>query len=182
MKPSAEPKRRNTSKTKARIVKAAIEAFSTVGYSQAGVREIARNADVAPSLVFQHFGSKIGLFEASLIAAQEGTTVMEGDRATVGERLAQTTIAGADISLAMMMILSIGDPEAAAVTGKVTAETIIDGTAAWMGPPDAHVRAMNLIMLMTGFTLYVRRIPVAPIQQATLDWLAQTVQAIVDQR
>jgi AcrR family transcriptional regulator len=178
---SPEPKRRNTTKTKARIIAAAIETFAELGYSQAGMRDIARKADVASSLVFQHFGSKLELFEASLIAAVGESTVLEGDRATAGARLADLTLANADISLTTMMVLSIGDPEASAVTARVTKEYIADRLAEWLGPPDAEARAMNLIMLMTGFSVYIRRIPLAPIQRVTLEWLAQSVQAIVDQ-
>jgi AcrR family transcriptional regulator len=180
--PPIEPKRRNTPKTKARIVAAAIEIFAERGYSQAGIRDIARKADVASSLVFQHFGSKLGLFEASLIAAVTDSNVLEGDRATAGARLANLTLANADISLTAMMVLSIGDPEAAAVTAKVTKGYIVDQLAAWLGPPNAEIRALNLLMLTTGFVVYIRRIPVAPVQQATVDWLTQSVQAIIDQR
>lgn len=180
--PTIEPKRRNTPKTKAKIIAAAIDTFAEFGYSQAGIREIARKADVASSLVFQHFGSKLELFEASLIAAVGYSPVLEGDRATAGMRLAELTMANADISLTTMMVFSIGDPEAAAVTAKVTKKYIADQLAEWLGPPNAEIRAMNLIMLMTGFTVYIRRIPVAPIQQMTVDWLAQSVQAIIDQR
>lgn len=181
MEKSAEPKRRNTPRTKARIIDAAIDAFADVGYSQAGIRDIARSADVAPSLVFQHFGSKVNLFEASLIAALQRSNTLDGDRATLGKRLANMTMAYADIAQVSMIVLSMGDAEAAAVTGKVTREYIIEQLAEWLGPPNAHARAMNMIMVMTGFAVYVRRIPVVPVQQSTLDWLAQTVQAIVDQ-
>ena len=146
------------------------------------MRDVARKADVASSLVFQHFGSKLELFEASLIVAVGDSTVLEGDRATAGARLADLTLSNVDISLTSMMVLSIGDAEAAAVTAKVIKGYVVDQMAAWLGPPHAQARAMNLLMLMTGFTVYMRRIPVAPIPQVTQNWLAQSVQAIIDQR
>ena len=67
MEETPEPKRRNASRTRARILDAAYNAFAAHGYSQTGIREIAEQADVASSLILRYFGNKISLFEHALI-------------------------------------------------------------------------------------------------------------------
>lgn len=59
-------KRRNPEKTKFKILAIAKQMFAEHGYAQTGLREIAKTADVAPSLIVNYFGTKAGLFEAAL--------------------------------------------------------------------------------------------------------------------
>jgi len=68
-KDKREPKRRNAAKTRAKIIAAAEDAFGSMGYAKASVREIARAAEVAPSLVLRYFESKSDLFEKCLLNA-----------------------------------------------------------------------------------------------------------------
>lgn len=175
-------RRRNAAQTKARIVAAACRAFSGHGYAQAGIREIARDADVAPSLVVQHFGSKANLFEAALDHAMADPALFDGDRAEFGRRMARALVSEADITLPTMLILSIGDADARAITARITRERIIEQFALWLGPPNAQARAMNIIALCTGFVVYARNLPIGPVSQHSVDWLARTVQALVDER
>jgi AcrR family transcriptional regulator len=175
------PIRRNTVKTKARIVRAAQAAFSEIGYPRAGIRHIAEDAGVAPSLLLQHFGSKANLFEAALLASMTEQELVEGDRATFGERLANKLATNADVALPTMIVLSIGDADACAVSDKILRDYVVGRTAEWLGPPNARSRAMSINMICTGFIVYARKIPTEPVSQHTIDWLARSVQAIVDE-
>ena len=53
------------------ILQAAVEAFARWGYELASTNRIAGAARVAKGLVFRHFGSKEGLFEAAVERACE---------------------------------------------------------------------------------------------------------------
>ncbi len=57
---SHRPSRRNV------IVDAAVKVFSSHGFSDASIHDIAREAGVAPTAVYYHFSGKPELFEAAL--------------------------------------------------------------------------------------------------------------------
>jgi hypothetical protein len=84
-----------------------------------------------------------------------------------------------------MIILSIGDAEARVITARIANESIIRSLAAWLGPPDAEARALDLIMVCTGFVVYTRQIPLKSgrrtVGSHSETWLARTIQAIVDE-
>ncbi len=181
MEKPSPAKRRNAPATKARIIAAAARAFSEHGYAQAGIREIARDAGVAGSLIVQHFGSKARLFEAAMSSAMTDQALFEGDRAEFGARMARLLVVDADVTLPTMLILSIGDADARAITARITRDHIIEQFALWLGPPNAHARAMNIIALCTGFVVYARSLPIGEVNRHSVDWLARTVQALVDE-
>ena len=55
----SEPvKMKKSERTRLSILESARQAFITLGYDQAGVREIAAKADVNAALVNRYFGSK----------------------------------------------------------------------------------------------------------------------------
>lgn len=74
------------------ILKAAQRLFSRKGYDATSVRAVAARARVDPALVLHFFGSKAELFAASLhlpVDPAELEALLEGDRATLGRRIAQ---------------------------------------------------------------------------------------------
>lgn len=58
---------RNGVASRARIVRAASEAFGEHGYHGASIRTIAAKVGTSPATLIQHFGSKEGLLEAVLV-------------------------------------------------------------------------------------------------------------------
>ena len=52
--------------SQARILDAARQEFGDRGFEATTVRDVARRAGVAPSLVLQHYGSKSALFTAAI--------------------------------------------------------------------------------------------------------------------
>ena len=54
----------NSDRTRARILDAALAEFREHGYERAGLRRIAAAARVTTGAVYNHFGSKEGLFDA----------------------------------------------------------------------------------------------------------------------
>ena len=180
------PKRRNALKTKVRILAAAQQAFSELGYSQAGIRDIAAIAGISSPLLLRYFGSKAGLFEAALTEATRLERIFEQGRDGFGEHLTHLLMdEDLDIKAPAMVALSTGDADAREIATRVTDEHVVAPLAQWLGPPEAHARAVEIIMLCTGFVMYTRQLPLTPaakgIDKKLARWLARTLQTIVDQ-
>jgi AcrR family transcriptional regulator len=185
MDAASKPKRRNAPKTRARIIAAAQQAFAELGYPQAGIREIAAIAGVSSTLLLRYYGSKAGLFEAALAAA----VPLDGVLAVVrrdkfGEHLARLILDPAlEMKAPSIVALSTGDADARDIATRVTEAQVLLPLAAWLGPPDARARAMEIIMVAMGFVLYTRQLPLPAAQgmeRRLGRWFAATVQAIVD--
>ena len=180
------PKRRNAPQTKARILTSAQHAFSELGYSQAGIRDIAALAGVSSPMLLRYFGSKAGLFEAALIEATRLDRIFEQGRAGFGEHLSRLLVdVDLDIKAPAMVALSTGDPDARAIATRVTEKHVIEPLARWLGPPEARARAIQITMICMGFVTYTRQLPLSPgakgMDRKLARWLAGTLQSIVDQ-
>lgn len=176
-----EPKRRDREKTRSRIMSAAFDLFASRGYARTGMREIAEQAGVATSLIVRHFGTKAALFEQSLINAIHTTGYFIRDKRDFGVKMAQLLADNADARISAMVVLAIADPESQAVAQKVTRQVIIESLAAWLGPPNAHMRALHMLTLLNGFTIQMRCLVAEELAPDTLHWLARSLQAIVDE-
>jgi AcrR family transcriptional regulator len=182
-----EGRRRDATQTKARILAAAQQAFAERGYSHAGIRDIAAIAGVDSALLLRYFGSKAGLFEAALIDAIPQFEDLDLGQEGFGARLTGKFVeAFLDLRAQAMIALSISDPEAQAISARVMEEYGIGPLARWLGPPNARARAIRMTMLSTSFMLYTRQIPLmspdASLDSKTADWLARSLQAIIDER
>jgi len=179
-----QPKRRNAPETKARILAAAQTAFARVGYAGAGIRDIAAIAGISSTLLPRYFGSKAGLFEAALVEALRMEELFEQDMEHFGERLASLLMAAElNVEPLTMIALATGDPEAGAIATRVTEAHALKPLAKRLGPPDARVRALQIILLSTGFVLYMRQLPLLRSNGTDRQleaWFAGTIQAIVD--
>ena len=90
-------RRPGDSGTRDAILTEAKNAFSTHGYTATSLRAVARAAGVDPSLVTHFFGTKAGLFEATLELPMDPATLIAGllaeDVAGLGERIVRTFLA-----------------------------------------------------------------------------------------
>ncbi|HEX7874284.1 MAG TPA: TetR family transcriptional regulator [Sphingobium sp.] len=182
MEDSPEPKRRNATLTRARILTAAFEAFAEQGYAKAGIREIAKNAGVASSLLVRYFGTKGALFEEALTHGIYTNSLFTRDRANFGAIMAGMMANDDDVKLTSMMVLAIADPESKAIARKVSRRHVIDPLAEWLGPPNAHARAQQMVTLFTGFALQMQHLADTPISPEATKWVARALQDIVDAR
>jgi len=179
-----KPAPRNAADTKARIIAAAQQVFSEKGYAQGGLREIARHADVAGSLVIKYFSTKANLFEQALTGALIDPAFFQRERSRFGEILVGTIIDGRQAMVQPAMIaLSIGDDEAKAIIAKVTRNFVLDPMAGWIGTPDAKARANVILMLTLGYVVLARHVDLdgsETVRDQTAALVAASLQDIVD--
>jgi AcrR family transcriptional regulator len=128
--------------------------FDERGYDAATVREIGERADVDPALIARYFGSKEGLYLATL--QQEGRPQMPADPAEVLEcMLSRSEERGiGPVPLAMVSpTLSEGMREQ---VGEILGRRVIEpvaGELAARGVPDAKLRAEILLATAAGVVL-----------------------------
>jgi AcrR family transcriptional regulator len=182
-----EPKtrQRDAERTRTALLNAAQTLFSTRGFANTGVREVAELAGANPALVIRYFGSKEGLFRAALERVNM-SELLRGDRRRFGANLMAAVLDNPDASgpLAMMM-LSAADPAAHAASVEFLQTKLIAPLARWLGPPDGRGRAARISLLWTGFLTTWKLLPIQPLDKAhlasTRRWLEAATQAIVDE-
>lgn len=177
---------RDSDRTKAAILLAAQEAFSTRGYGATGVREITAAAGVNASLVSRYFGSKEKLFEAALSELMDASIITNVGKTDFGKQLV-SIFAQSDrfrVKVLPMLVLATGDPVSRTVADRLLRELVITPLASWFDRENAEERAARLVLLASGFFLYRILYPLSALEgelaPASRDWLARAFQSIVD--
>ena len=157
--PMHPKRRRNAAATRSAIFEAATRRFAYQGYEHAGLREIAADAGVNAAMVNRYFGSKEGLFTEVVERAFDIRYLVDGDRATLAERLARRMVYGredtADESpVPLLLILhSATEPNAAELIRSSLDRNLLGPLAERLDGPDAEVRAAMVIATCTGFAI-----------------------------
>ena len=81
------PRKRSAPATRQAILDVARHCFSSEGYDQVGVREIAARAGVDPALINRYFGSKEGLFSEVIGGKFDLRHIVGDDLSTLGETM-----------------------------------------------------------------------------------------------
>lgn len=184
--PKKPTRQRDAERTRTAILNAARTLFSTRGFTNTGVREIAELAGVNSALVGRYFGSKEGLFRATLERVIDISPLLHGDRRRFGADMMAALFDSPDASGPLtMMILSAADPAAHAVSVEFLQTKVIVPLGKWLGPPDGEARAVRLNILWTGFLTAWKLLPRQTLNKAriasTRRWLEAATQAIVDE-
>lgn len=179
-------RQRDAERTRASLLAAARTLFATRGFANTGVREVAELAGVNSSLVGRYFGSKQGLFRATLEEILDMSPLFHEDRSHFGVNMVAAFFGTPDASGPLaMMILSAADPEAHAMSVELLQTRVMTPLARWLGPPNAEERAVRLNILWTGFLTAWKLLPMKPLSEghvtATRRWLEAATQAIVDE-
>lgn len=153
---TACPRPRNAAATRAAILDAASQRFTNESYEQVGMRDIARDVGVDPALISRYFGSKEELFRAVLDDC-DGKELMEGDRATFGERMADDLVYGPakeeDLAWLLIMLRSASSPKAAEIVQQSAAESFYRPFSEWVGGEDGAIRARIVAGLLMGIAV-----------------------------
>jgi AcrR family transcriptional regulator len=135
--------------TRARILEAAQIEFGLHGVDGATIRGIAKRAEVDPSLVLQHYGTKQGLFTLAVRPAPDLTNAeVPGHLAEVLDIRLRDLPPAAQALLRSMLI----SPEAAAVMRTYLQERV-DNLARTSQQEDAELRAAVLVSSILGLTI-----------------------------
>jgi AcrR family transcriptional regulator len=173
-------KRRNAKQTRAKILNVAQDSFAEFGYTSTSIRDIAREADVASSLLSRYFGSKADLFEEALVNAFYTRGFFVRNRQRFGKEMAELIMSEENVPMTSMILLAGGDPTAREITKKIARDFMVGKLTEWLGPPRARARAINILAVMTGFGIYVHELNIRPIPRDSVIWLARLLQDIVD--
>ena len=185
--PKDSTRQRDAERTRIALLTAARTLFSTRGFANTGVRDVAELAGVNSSLVSRYFGSKQGLFRATLEQVLDITPILRDDqRHRFGVDMVAAFFETEDAPGPLaMMILSAADPEAHATSVELIQTKAITPLARWLGPPDGEGRAARLNILWSGFLTAWKLLPIAQLPGARLAstrrWLETETQAIVDE-
>ena len=143
--PEIGPRCRNAAATRQAILEAAKTCFMHDGYEQVGVRDIAARAGVDPALVNRYFGSKEGLFSEAVASKFDLRQLLDGDRATLGERLARYVVQkktdGADYDPLVALLRSSSSDVYSGMPRSAILEGFVRPLASRLEGPDALSRA-----------------------------------------
>jgi AcrR family transcriptional regulator len=186
IEPRTSTRPRDAERTRAALLIAARTLFSTRGFANTGVRDVADLAGVNSSLVSRYFGSKQGLFRATLEEVLDISPLLHGDRRRFGVEMVAAFFDAHDAPAPLaMMILSAADPEAHATSVELLQKKALAPLATWLGPPDGEGRAARLNILWTGFLTSWKLLPIQALAGARLAstrrWLEAATQTIVDE-
>jgi AcrR family transcriptional regulator len=153
------PRRRDAAATRSAIFEAAARRFAYQGYERAGVREIAADAGVDAAMVNRYFGTKERLFAEVLEGAFDIRELVDGDRATLADRLARRVVYGREddadaraIPL-LLMLRSVTEPRSVELIRTNVERQLLRPLAECLDGPDAEVRAAIVIAQCVGFSI-----------------------------
>jgi AcrR family transcriptional regulator len=146
-------RRPGDSGTREAIRRAAGRQFARRGYDRASLRSIASEAGVDPALVSHFFGSKQKLFVdvvgLPVDPREVVASVFQGDRATLGARLARFLLAALDDPGTRRRMIGLvraaaSEPEAARMVRDLLTREVVASLVEALGVEDAGLRA-NLV-------------------------------------
>jgi len=153
-------------RTEATILDAARQLFAEVGFEKTTIRGVAGRAGVDPALVMQYYGSKDGLFAASMRWYAERKHISEVPREELAAQAVRDLFAGFEdeqsrcASFAVMRSCLTNERARAVMRDEVMSEKQAK-VAQTIGGPDAELRAGLLAATMIGTTIarYLLEIP-----------------------
>jgi len=162
-------RRPGDSGTRAAILEAARASFAERGYDASTIRGIAGEAGVDPALVHHYFGTKEGLFAASMALPMTPGDVLPGVLAgpldDLGERLVRLFLAVWDEPAARRPLIAVirsatSHALAATMMREFVEHALVGRIAARLDSHDAHLRASLVSSQMVGIALtrYVLRL------------------------
>lgn len=179
---------RNAAATRNAILEAAMSRFSQESYDQVGMRDIARDVGVDPALISRYFGSKEDLFAAVMDQCGNGKDLMEGERASWGERVAGELLDeptnACKLQGLLILLRSISSPKAMDVVQRSAEEKFHGPFADFVGGEDGVVRARLAAAIIMGMAVS-RELnandSLTPSQCDDLrNYLARTLQSVID--
>ena len=174
--------------TRRQILAAARAAFAERGYDRATIRHIATGAGVDPALVHHYFGTKEGLFRATVEAPIDPAVmvprVLRGDVEHVGERLVRTFLgvwddADTGPAIRAMVRSAVGNEMSAGLLREFFATQIVRRVTSELGadesPERSAMRASLVASQLFGLAMARYIIGLEPLASTPVDALVPMV-------
>ncbi|MFC1408826.1 TetR/AcrR family transcriptional regulator [Streptacidiphilus sp. N1-12] len=182
---------RNAAATRQRILEQAQGQFAQQGYAATTVKGVADAAGVSPNLITRYFGGKDGLFLAATRVEIPVSDSFDGDRSTLGPRLAASIVtrwfgAPGEDPLLVLQRASGERPEAAEALAAFLDTNSLEPLHRYLrdsGLDDAEARdraaAIDAFVLGVSTRRRVLRSELGD-PGALRSWLSTTIQRLVD--
>jgi AcrR family transcriptional regulator len=181
--------------TKSEILKTARELFHRNGYNEVSLREIAAVAKVDVALVSYYFGSKQGVFFASMELPKNPvstlTAALDGDRSELARRLLTDLVETWDDpqmgpSFKAMLLAANSDSAIRRAFSEAIGHELIEMLGKSLKGPKAKERAAGFSAAFVGviFSRYLLEVePMASLPaKAVIDTLSPALQLLIDGR
>ena len=152
--------------------------FLADGYQAVSLRAIAAEAGVDVALVSYYFGSKQGLFAATMALPMNPADifqeVLKGDLKTLPERGLRALLAVWDgdetgAPLRTMAVTAVADPEVTRLLRELVGRELVDQLAERLGDPDGRQRAAAFVAQMAGVIFTRHLLQLEPIASMSAD-------------
>jgi AcrR family transcriptional regulator len=178
---------RTGAESRRRILETARSLFRQHGYAGTTVRAVATEAGVDPAMVFYFFGTKQGLFGATVEMSAEVPPAIEsiftGGLDGIGERIVRTLVENLDRSdRTPLVILARSAPthdESEALLREFIAREITDRLAALLDAPDAALRVGLVTVQILGLAVARYLVRIEAIADAPVDELVARLGPVV---
>ncbi|KAK0339706.1 hypothetical protein LTR94_033464, partial [Friedmanniomyces endolithicus] len=121
------------------------------------MRDIARDVGVDAALISRYFGSKDDLFLAALESCGDGSSLMSGDKAEFGKRVAHEIVfepkKAEKLKGMSIMLRSVGSANASEMVQNTCAMRFFNPLEEWLAGPEATVRARLLAGFIMGMSV-----------------------------
>jgi AcrR family transcriptional regulator len=182
---------RNPSATRQRILEHARRLFAQHGFAAVTVKGVADAAGFSPNLITRYFGGKDGLFLAATQVEIPVTGSFEGDRATMGARLAASIVqrwfgAAGEDPLLVLQRASGERPQAAEALAAFLDTNSLEPLHRYLrdtglDDSEARSRAAAIDAFVLGVSTRRRVLRSDPGDPAELQaWLSTTIQRLID--
>lgn len=177
-------RRQGPSGTREAIEASARRQFAELGYDRTSLRQVAIEAGVDPTLVTHYFGSKPRLFAAvaqmPFVPKDVIPTVIAGDRARVGERLARFTLGVMESPEGRGRVISVvraatAEPEAARMIRDRIVHELLATIAEEIGSERAAYRGSLLMSQIVGMTMARYIVKVEPLASMPAEAVAADI-------
>lgn len=174
---------------RAAILAAAAHLFSELGYDRTSLRAVAAEAGVDQALIAHYFGSKHTLFVAAvefpLDPDQMLPQLLDGDPATIGERLARAQVALLEVPdvrrrLAGLVRAASSEPDAARMLREFLMREVVRPVAEALGTDEPELRVSLVGSQIIGLMMARYIVKVEPLASLpagrVVDLVAPTLQ------
>ena len=176
------PRQRNSSQTRADILRAAQKLFSQRGYEHVGVRDIAAEVGINGALIIRYFGSKDKLFAEAVTEAFRLDHLLQERREALGERLVQYLLqddSDATFYPILALLRSASSPQGAALLRQGLEEYFIQPLAEWLGGEESYLRASLIASTLLGLAIMQDVLYITPLIAASTESLVTHVAPVI---